>query len=322
MWSSFTRSTGSPDRLWISRKSSSASISNVPFVGHAGVQHHDLYGRLTLNVLLSFAQFEREVTAERIRDKFSASRKKGIFMGGCPPLGYDAKDRKLIIDKSEAETVRWIFNRYIELGTVSALRGDLEQKGIRTKSWQTVGGKQKGGGPWYIGPLRHILRNRVYVGHAVHKDSVYPGLHEPLLSQELFDAVQRKLNANRRAVERKKVVRNEALLSGLIFDGRGNAMSPSRSRKPDGRQYLYYISQAHIQRRDPDALRPVPAAVIEDIVCSRVERIIRGGSSLSRRTAMPARCRRRHRSGIWFAKPFLAWKSRLGELRSSSILPH
>ncbi len=154
-------------------------------------------GRLTLNVLLSFAQFEREVTAERIRDKFSASRRKGIFMGGCPPLGYDAKDRKLIINVSEAETVRWIFNRYIELGTVSALRSDLEQKGIRTKAWQTVGGKQKGGGPWYIEPLRHILRNRVYVGDAVHKDSAYPGLHEPLLSHELFDAVQRKLNANR-----------------------------------------------------------------------------------------------------------------------------
>ena len=248
---------------------------NVPFVSVTQAFNTTTsMGRLTLNVLLSFAQFEREVTAERIRDKVSASRKKGIFMGGCPPLGYDAKDRKLIVNESEAETVRWIFNRYVELGSVTALRGELERKEIRTKSWQTVSGKQKGGGPWYIGPLRHILRNRAYVGDAVHKGTAYPGLHEPIIAAELFDTVQRKLDANRTAVERKKVVRNEALLSGLIFDDRGNALSPSRSRKPGGKQYLYYISQARIQRRDPDALRPVPAAMIEDIVCSRVDRLV------------------------------------------------
>ncbi len=227
-------------------------------------------GRLTLNVLLSFAQFEREVTAERIRDKFSASRKKGIFMGGCPPLGYDPKARKLVINEPESITVRFIFTRYLELGSVSKLRTELDTKGITTKSWVSTRGKTMGGGRWYIGPLRHILRNRVYVGEAVHKGAAYPGEHTPIVPHELFEQVQTKLDRNRTAYERKRTVGSSALLTGFIFDERGNTMSPSTSRKPDGRTYLYYVSQARLQGQEPDAMRPVPAAAVGEIVCDRL----------------------------------------------------
>src|SRR5258706_14850623 len=175
-------------------------------------------GRLTLNILLSFAQFEREVTAERIRDKFGASRRKGIFMGGNPPLGYDAKDRKLVINPTESETVRFVFQRYLELGSVSRLRAELETKDIRTKSWLSTRGKHMGGGTWYIGPLRHILRNRVYVGDAMHKGTAHPGEHTAILSRDLFDAVQAKLDANRASHHRKKTIGSDALLTGLVFD--------------------------------------------------------------------------------------------------------
>ena len=235
-------------------------------------------GRLTLNVLLSFAQFEREVTAERIRDKFSASRKRGIFMGGNPPLGYDARARKLVINASEAETVRYIFRRYIELGSVSQLRAELDV--VRTKSWVSTRGRAMGGGEWYIGPLRHILRNRVYVGDAMHKGTAHPGEHQPIIPRDLFDAVQVKLDANRASHHRKRTVGSQGLLTGLIFDDRGNVMSPSKSRRPDGRCYLYYVSQGHLQRRDPDAMRPVPAPAIEDIVRDRLRRIVRIGEQI------------------------------------------
>ena len=227
-------------------------------------------GRLTLNVLLSFAQFEREVTAERIRDKFSASRKKGIFMGGNPPLGYDARDRKLVINEREAEIVRIIFERYLDLGSVSKLRAELDAKGFRTKSWISTRGKAMGGGPWYIGPLRHVLRNRVYVGEAVHKGTSYPGEHRPIVAPDLFDAVQAKLHGNRASHHRARTVGSDALLTGLIFDDRGNAMTPSRSRRADGKQYLYYVSQARLQRRETDAMRPVPATIVENIVRDRL----------------------------------------------------
>jgi DNA invertase Pin-like site-specific DNA recombinase len=229
-------------------------------------------GRLTLNVLLSFAQFEREVTAERIRDKFSASRKKGIFMGGNPPLGYDARDRKLVVNAAEAETVRYIFQLYLDL-SVSKLREELDAKGIRTKARTSTRGRPMGGGRWYIGPLRHVLRNRVYVGDAVHKGTAYPGEHEPIVDRELFEAVQAKLTDSRTSYHRGRTIGSHALLTGLIFDDRGNAMSPSRSQGRGGR-YVYYVSQARLQRREPDPMRPVPASIVEGIVRGRLLQII------------------------------------------------
>jgi DNA invertase Pin-like site-specific DNA recombinase len=236
-------------------------------------------GRLTLNVLLSFAQFEREVTAERIRDKFLASRQKGIFMGGCPPLGYDARDRKLVINESEAETVKLIFSRYLALGSVVKLRGELDARGIHTKAWVSSSGKALGGFRWYVGSLRVVLRNRVYVGDAVHKGTAYPGQHEPILDRKLFDAVQAKLDSNGLVHRQKRTTFRKGLLSGILFDDRGNAMSPVTSRKDDGRAYLYYVSQARIQKREPDAMRPVPAESLEAIICEHIARLVEPGSN-------------------------------------------
>jgi DNA invertase Pin-like site-specific DNA recombinase len=230
-------------------------------------------GRLTLNVLLSFAQFEREVTAERIRDKFAASRKRGMFMGGTPPLGYDAKDRQLVINPEEAETVRFIFARHLELGSVALVRNALDAEGIRTKVRNTTHGKVMGGGSWYIGPLRHILRNRVYVGDVVHKGTVYPGLQQPIIAYDLFDAVQAKLNANRASHHRGRTIGRVGLLTGLLFDDQGYAMSPKLSRKPGKNTYLYYASQGQLQKRDPKAGRPVPGRTIEALVREKVAMI-------------------------------------------------
>lgn len=231
-------------------------------------------GRLTLNVLLSFAQFEREVTAERIRDKIAASRARGIFMGGCPPLGYDARDRKLVINKTEAETVRLIFRRYLALGSVGNLAAELNAKGITTKAWTSVAGKPVGGGSWYVGPLRWLLRNRVYVGDAVHKGRAYPGEHEPILERSLFEEVQTLLEGNRVARKESIVRESPGLLTGLIFDNRGNAMTPQRSRKKgDGAANVYYVSQALLQHRPNTAgsLPRVAAKAIEGLVVQKLK---------------------------------------------------
>ena len=147
-------------------------------------------GRLTLNVLLSFAQFEREVTGERIRDKIAASKAKGMFMGGPVPLGYNVVDRKLIIDEGEAATVRMIFTRYLELGSGRALQVELDQRGVRSKRRTYRGGRPYGEQPISRGPLYGILQNRIYVGDMVHKGKAYPGLHDPIVGLELFDRVR------------------------------------------------------------------------------------------------------------------------------------
>ncbi len=151
-------------------------------------------GRLTLNVLLSFAQFEREVTGERIRDKFAASRKKGMWMGGNPPLGYDVQDRKLAINEEEAARVRMIYGRYLELGSVRALAEYLKQRKIHSKSWKTQKGMKRGGARFSRGALYVLLKNRVYLGQVVHKGKVYPGEHQEIVPLELWDEVQAQLS--------------------------------------------------------------------------------------------------------------------------------
>src|SRR5215510_752697 len=153
-------------------------------------------GRLTLNVLLSFAQFEREVAGERIRDKFAASRRKGMWMGGTIPLGYDVKDRKLTVNEAEAKTVRLIFQRYLALGCVSKLQIDLDRKGIRSKRRILTSGQVQGGCSFARGALYHLLRNRIYRGEVVHKGIAYPGEHEPIVNAELWNTVQARLSAN------------------------------------------------------------------------------------------------------------------------------
>src|SRR5215831_4622027 len=183
-------------------------------------------GRLTLNVLLSFAQFERELAGERIRDKFAASRRKGMWMGGTVPLGYDVKDRKLVINSEEADRVRLIFQRYLALGCVSRLRADLEQRGVRSKQRILTSGRVLGGGSFGRGALYHLLRNRLYRGEVVHNGIPYPGEHEAIVKEELWNAVQARLAGNRTR-RRQARIESGAPLGGLLFDDRGNRMSPT-----------------------------------------------------------------------------------------------
>ena len=199
-------------------------------------------GRLTLNVLLSFAQFEREVTSERIRDKIAASKRKGLWVGGMAPLGYDTKDRKISINEAEADRVRTIFRSYLKLGSLNLLMTDLRKRGIVTKVRTLKTGKTVGGIPFTRGPLAHLLRNRFYIGEVAFKGEVLAGEQPAIVDRNLFDSVQAKLNEqnNNHTTTRMK---SEALLAGRIFDDRGNRMSPSHARKR-GIKYRYYLSSA------------------------------------------------------------------------------
>ena len=232
-------------------------------------------GRLTLNVLLSFAQFEREVTGERIRDKIAASKKKGMWMGGVPPLGYAVRDRKLVIVEREAETVRHIFRRYAALGSVRLLQQELETHGITGKSWTSASGRNWGGKPLGRGALYLILRNPIYRGEIVHKDQTYPGEHRAIIDLDLWDTVQARLAEN--AVERGTGIRvkNPSLLAGMLFDSEGCRMTPTHAVK-HGRRYRYYVSRPLIAEARPDAAAGLrlPAAEIEQIVVNRIRRLL------------------------------------------------
>jgi DNA invertase Pin-like site-specific DNA recombinase len=227
-------------------------------------------GRLTLNVLLSFAQFEREVIGERIRDKIAASKKKGMWMGGVPPLGYRVQDRKLVIIDSEAEIVRSIFGRYAELGSVRLLKAELEAHGINSKSWTSAAGRVIGGKPFSRGALYLMLRNRTYRGEIVYKGQSFPAEHPPIIDQPLWDAVQMRLAGNTAARNSGTRTRQPSLLAGMLFDAEGNRMTPSYAIKK-GTRYRYYVSRPLItqeQRAGATALR-IPAGEIEHLVTSR-----------------------------------------------------
>jgi site-specific DNA recombinase len=198
-------------------------------------------GRLTLNVLLSFAQFEREVTGERIRDKIAASKAKGLWMGGRPPLGYDGKDAKLLVNEPEAKTVRLIFARYIELGCVRRLQANLEEDGIRSKRWIGRRGEPRGGQAFGRGALYHLLSNPVYRGVIRHKDKTYPGAHQPIVDEELWDAVQAQLRDN--GPNRPQVAKrgNQIYLAGLLFDQHDRRMQSVHTTKGASR-YRYYAT--------------------------------------------------------------------------------
>jgi len=229
-------------------------------------------GRLTLNMLLSFAQFEREVTGERIRDKIAASKKKGMWMGGLPPLGYDVEDRKLVVNGAEAETVCDIFRRYATIKSVRALKEDLDDAGIVSKARFDRFGRETGGRPIARGALYLMLQNPIYRGQIVHRDNRYPGLHDPIIDEGLWDEVQAALSENR--VER--ITRSRAtapgLLAGLVYDDGGERMTPTHANK-NGTRYRYYLSQSLIKRGRPNASGAacrVPAADLEAIVEDRI----------------------------------------------------
>ena len=223
-------------------------------------------GRLTLNVLLSFAQFERELAGERIRDKFAASRRKGMWMGGTIPLGYEVRDRKLIINEEGADRVRLIFRQYLALGCVSKLRTDLDQRGVRSTQRVLTSGRVFGGCSFGRGALYHLLKNRIYRGEVVHKGMVYAGEHKAIVDEELWTAVQARL-ADNRTTRRKSRVETGALLGGLIYDDRGNIMSPTYSVRR-GNRYRYYISSAllHDRRGDAGSRARVNADDVERLV--------------------------------------------------------
>ena len=236
-------------------------------------------GRLTLNVLLSFAQFERELIGERVRDKIAASKRKGLWVGGPVPLGYAAVDKKILVVPAEAAAVRTIFARYLELGSVRALAEDLDRRGIRSKPRRRSTGRTVGGGRFGVGALAYLLKNRFYIGELVYRGEVHHGEHEPILDSAQFEAVGAKLAAQ--AVERRCRLRGlPAILSGRLFDHRGNRMSPTHANKR-GARYRYYVSQAVLQGKPPPPglVSRVPAAEIEALVVAALRNHLnaRGG---------------------------------------------
>lgn len=232
-------------------------------------------GRLTLNVLLSFAQFEREVTGERIRDKIAASKAKGMWMGGNVPLGYDIPtdptNRVLIVNEAEAETVRMIFREYLKLGTVTKLAAELKAQGVTTKKRVSAAGREIGGGAWQEGPLYYVLKNPIYRGLIVHKGKVHAGRHPAIIDEELFEAVQRQLQAKVGGGAKGAATRTGSLLAGKIFDDRGHPMSPTTTKR-GGRTHRYYVSQALLRsdRGQAGSLGRVPAAAVEELVLSQL----------------------------------------------------
>jgi site-specific DNA recombinase len=233
-------------------------------------------GRLTLNVLLSFAQFEREVTSERIRDKIGASKRKGLWVGGVVPLGYQAKDRKITIIADEAKTVSHIFRRYLDLGSLNLLLTDLRRSGVKTKLRPLSNGRTIGGISFTRGSLGALLRNRFYIGEVRYKGEVFPGEQSAILERALFDAVQTKLD-QQRTNHTKARQQSESLLMGRIFDGRGNRMTPSYAVKT-GVRYRYYISAALMQGQPDKAakLNRVTAVEIEKLILSAVRKHLAG----------------------------------------------
>jgi DNA invertase Pin-like site-specific DNA recombinase len=237
-------------------------------------------GRLTLNVLLSFAQFEREVTSERIRDKIAASKRKGLWVGGPLPLGYDMKDGKIAVVKSEAEQVRLIFQRYLDLSGVNALVQDLRERNLRTKTRPLPTGGTRGGIPFERGTLFYLLRNRFYIGEVNYKGEVLPGEQPPIIERALFDAVQQKLTAHWTA---KTSIRNagDHLLRGLLFDDAGHPMAPTHATRA-GIRYRYYVSRPCLHGQTKTAkvrsVTRVPAAAAEEVIVKSLNEYLRGQS--------------------------------------------
>ena len=233
-------------------------------------------GRLTLNMLLSFAQFEREVTGERIRDKIAASKRKGMWMGGFVPLGYDAKERSLVINQPEAETIRTIFRLYLEHGNVRRVKAEADRLNLRTKLRTTQKGRMCGGRPLSRGYIYQLLGNPIYIGRIAHKDKVYEGLHEAIIDAETWEAVKARIAGN--ALDRRSGTRaaEPSLLAWLLHDERGNRLSPSHAVK-NGVRYRYYVSQALLQHRDDDtgSIRRIPAREIEDLVAARIAALLK-----------------------------------------------
>lgn len=243
-------------------------------------------GRLTLNVLLSFAQFEREVTGERIRDKIAASKARGMWMGGPLPLGYDAptdlQTRALAVNPAEAEVVRQIFELYLELGSVGALEAHLQAANIRSKAWTSSRGRSIGGVRLSRGALYHLLQNRLYLGEIPHRDQSHPGAHPAIVKVELFERVQGQLASQRQSRRDRPTLTAGMAFRGLLFNANGEPMCPSFAYGRGGKMYRYYVSAPLQQGRKPGSspvgLHRVSAGELEEIVRDTLIRLS-GGSS-------------------------------------------
>jgi len=231
-------------------------------------------GRLTLNVLLSFAQFEREVTGERIRDKIAASKRKGMWMGGVVPLGYSCVDRRLIINRPEANVVRRIFRQYLRLGCVEELKQYLHRAQILSKIRTSNAGRKSGGTSFSRGALYHLLSNRVFIGEIVHHEQNYPGQHKAIILRSLWAQVAAHLKANNQAHRNMKSQSSPSLLSGIVFDAKGVRLTPTHAVKR-GKRYRYYTSQAAIKRiSNRSEVTRFPAQEIEGLVIAQIHLLL------------------------------------------------
>jgi site-specific DNA recombinase len=250
-------------------------------------------GRLTLNVLLSFAQFEREVTGERIRDKIAASKRKGMWMGGRVPVGYDVKERKLIENPEEANFVRRLFPLYLELGCVSKLKAQLDREATKTKERTSASGSRSGGTAYSRGALYGILQNQIYVGDIQHRGNVYPGEHAGIVPRELWERVQAQLRSDNQGRRNGLKANNSSLLAGLLQDADGNRFTPSFTVK-NGKRYRYYFCPpgANTHGAQSKPVR-VPAHDVEQQVCLRLQAFLQSANevvdSLTQPEDSPAR---------------------------------
>lgn len=273
-------------------------------------------GRLTLNVLLSFAQFEREVTAERIRDKIAASKKKGMWMGGPSPLGYDAVDKQLVINDTEAATVRQLYQLYLETGSVQRLKERADALGIITKRRHRRDGSTQGGKPFSRGNLYQLLSNPIYIGRVVHHEETYDGKHDAIIDPDIWNSVQSQMASN--TVDRRTSVNTNSpcLLTGLIFDETGDRLSPSHAIKEDVR-YRYYVSHRLMQarRKGKDGWR-VPATAIERSVISIVIQHLNDQLKLAKLLDLDSLSPNAHRNAFARAEGISA------QLKSTSPVAH
>ena len=242
-------------------------------------------GRLTLNVLLSFAQFEREVTAERIRDKIAASKKRGMWMGGLVPLGYDSVDKKLVISETEAGTVRTLFQLYLELGNVRCVKEEADRLGLRTKLRALKNDRQTGGGHFTRGHLYRLLSNPVYIGQVTHKGEHYDGAQDAIVDRETWDAVQARLKLNASDRRHATNAKSPSLLTGLLQDESGNRLTPSHACK-QGKRYRYYVSAPDEDGRTGADWR-LPAAAVDSVVIDGVAGLLRDQVRLIKETGVP-----------------------------------
>jgi site-specific DNA recombinase len=244
-------------------------------------------GRLTLNILLSFAQFEREVTGERIRDKIAASKRKGMWMGGSVPLGYDVKNRKLVVNQQEAKLINDLYRRYLELGSVPKLKTYLDENGIKSKERISAGGVRSGGVSFFRGALYWILQNRIYIGQIRHRDQFYPGLHEAILQHDLWERVQAQLKNNNGGGKKKIKTSCSGMLAGLLQDGKGNRFHPTHTVK-NQKRYRYYFSRSDQKNPGGQVITTrLPAHDVEKQVCLRLQSFLRSPIEIMKSLTIP-----------------------------------